>query len=92
MSRLESSIEAMLVKRVKERGGKCIKLTGYVGIPDRLVLMPGGRITFVELKTEIGKLSEAQIFWREELNSLGFSVKVINSLNNLEQFLDRRKK
>jgi len=48
----ERKIETMLVKQVKAAGGMALKLIspGMAGVPDRIVLLPGGRILFVELK------------------------------------------
>ena len=48
----ERDIEGKLAKVVKAKGGMCPKLVcpGFDGMPDRLVLMPGGRIAFVEVK------------------------------------------
>ena len=48
----EKIIEEKLTKAVKQNGGVCWKFTspGTAGVPDRIVLMPGGRIAFVEVK------------------------------------------
>ena len=48
----EKIIEQKLVREVKERGGICPKLTspGFDGMPDRIVLLPRGRMAFVEVK------------------------------------------
>ncbi len=58
----ESQIERRLVQGVKERGGMCPKFTspGLPGVPDRIVITPKGRVIFIELKTEIGKLANIQ--------------------------------
>lgn len=48
----EKIIEQHLVKAVKNSGGIAPKLVshGFDGMPDRLVLLPGGKIGFVEVK------------------------------------------
>lgn len=48
----EKQIEQKLVQAVKAKGGICPKLVspGLDGMPDRMILMPGGQITFVEVK------------------------------------------
>lgn len=48
----EKSMEAKLVAAVKAAGGVCWKFTfpGTAGVPDRIVLLPSGRIAFVEVK------------------------------------------
>ena len=47
---LEKQVEQYLVKQVKTLGGLSLKLTSLIGIPDRLVLLPGSRLVFIELK------------------------------------------
>lgn len=49
----EKQTEQKLVKEVKRMGGICLKFTspGLDGMPDRIVLLPGGRMAFVEVKT-----------------------------------------
>ena len=58
----ESEIEARLVRGVKALGGVAYKFVspGNVGVPDRVVVLPGGRVIFVELKAEGGRLSPMQ--------------------------------
>ena len=71
----ETSIETRLRKGVKALGGYCIKLNplGLVGIPDRLLLLPGGRVVFVECKKPKGsRIARMQKVWKEELERLGF--------------------
>lgn len=74
---LEKDIEQKLIKIVKRHGGKCPKWVspGWSGVPDRLVLLPGGRIIFVETKRPKGsKVSALQKKWHEWLQELGFMV------------------
>ena len=49
----EKSIESKLVSEVKRRGGIAPKFVspGLDGVLDRLILLPGGRIAFAELKS-----------------------------------------
>jgi hypothetical protein len=72
----EVSVETHLRARVKKAGGICIKLApaGNVGIPDRLVLLPGGVLVFVECKKPRGaKIARLQGWWRDRLVGLGFA-------------------
>lgn len=48
----EREIEKYLVDRVKGMGGMALKFVspGCTGVPDRLVILPGGKIGFLELK------------------------------------------
>jgi hypothetical protein len=59
---LEKQVEAYLVKRVKELGGRAYKFTSpaHRGVADRIVCLPNGQTWFVEVKTEGGRLSELQ--------------------------------
>ena len=69
----ESEIEARLVRGVKALGGVAYKFVspGNVGVPDRVVVLPGGRVIFVELKAEVGRLSPMQRQQLARLRRLG---------------------
>ena len=56
-------------------------------MPDRLVLMPGGRVWFVELKAPGRSPRPLQLYRIEELNKLGFRVRVVSTEDELQQFL-----
>ena len=97
---LERFIEQKLVARVKREGGLCPKFVspGSDGWPDRLVLMPGGKIAFVELKAPQGRLRPIQVQRHAQLRDLGFSVFVVNDPDQIPEVLEllmvktRRKK
>lgn len=77
MTKLEKDIERKLRRAVEHHGGKCLKWVcpGWAGVPDRIVLLPGGRILFAELKRPKGsQVSALQTKWREWLTALGFTV------------------
>ncbi|GHU68376.1 hypothetical protein FACS1894184_10230 [Clostridia bacterium] len=76
---LESMVEQTLRNYVEKADGLCLKLppTAKVGIPDRLVILPGGRIIFVEVKRDYGSLSRSQVECHRMLESLGCEVKVL---------------
>lgn len=75
---LEKEIERRMVLEVKKRGGLCYKFVspGNPGVPDRIIITPDGRVIFVELKTEVGRLSRIQQWQREELEKRGIEVRV----------------
>jgi len=72
----EKELELMLVKEVKIRGGRAFKFIspGINGVPDRLVLLPLGKIGFVEVKAPGKKMRPNQIKRKGELEGLGFLV------------------
>ena len=83
----ESKIEQALVQRIKRLGGE-IRKTQWLcrrGAPDRTVMLPGGRLVFVELKAT-GKKPEAhQAIKHEKLRRVGQEVLVIDSLESIEK-------
>ena len=93
MTQLERDIERALVGMVKKKNGLCLKWTcpGWSGVPDRIILLPGGRIIFAELKRPRGgKVDPLQLWWREKLMSLGFRHYIIKNrtdINMLEEVL-----
>lgn len=86
----ESAIEARLVREVKKRGGLCYKFTspGNPGVPDRIVILPGGTTIYVELKTEIGRLAKIQKWQIEELRRRGAVVRVLKGMDQVLAFLE----
>lgn len=89
MTPLERDIERKLVGVVKQHGGLCLKWVcpGWSGVPDRIVLLPGGRVVFVETKRpKDGKLSKLQKWWAETLRRLGFSYWTIWDIAGLYVF------
>ncbi len=84
----EDSIEDHLVKEVKKAGGIAYKFIspGRRSVPDRLVLLPGGKVIFVECKAPSEKPTAAQLREHEKLRALGFTVHVLDS-KNLEGML-----
>ncbi len=79
---LERTIELKFVKEVKKAGGIALKLVcpGYIGMPDRLVLMPQGKMFFAEMKAPGQKPRPVQVKRHEMLRNLGFKVYVVDSL------------
>jgi len=87
---LESSLEDLLRIGVEEAGGSCLKLVspGRRGVPDRIVLMPGGRIVFVEMKAPTGKVKPWQNRCHIALRLLGFRVEVLWTPEQVNKFLE----
>jgi hypothetical protein len=87
---LEITIERALKKMVESVGGLAWKFTspGTVGVPDRIVLLPGGRIVFVELKDAGKKPDPIQLARKRQLEMLGFDVRVIDNRDLLGALRD----
>jgi len=86
---LEVHVERHLVKRVEEAGGIQRKLEpgGQSHWPDRLVILPGGRVVFVELKRpKGGRLSAGQVEMIQRLRALGAEVATLWSKENVDRF------
>lgn len=92
MTALEREVESRLRKKIEARGGKCLKWVcpGWGGVPDRIILLPGGRIYFVETKRpKCGVVSELQKKWREWLTKLGFDYSIVWNLDAVEGFIHK---
>ncbi len=89
----EKSLERMLVRAVKQSGGVALKFVspGTAGVPDRLVLLPGGRIRFVEMKAPGEKPTALQRLRHAQLRDLGFRVAVADSAESVRAFAEETK-
>lgn len=85
----EKTVEAALREAVEDEGGLCLKWVcpGHTGVPDRMILFPGGVIAFVELKRPGAKVKAGglQEWWREKLAGLGFSCCEISTVEQAAQ-------
>ncbi len=86
----EKEIEKKLNQAVKCRGGICPKFVspGYDGMPDRIVLFPGGKIAFVEVKAPGEKPRPLQLSRHRLLRRLGFRVYVLDAAEQIGGILD----
>lgn len=86
---MEVTIEAYLRQRVKAAGGLALKLVcpGFTGVPDRLILMPGGRAYFAETKDAGKKPRPRQRRVHDLLRTLGFKVFVPDSKTAVDNLL-----
>lgn len=86
----EKKIEQRLVKKVKEKGGLCLKWVSpsMTGVPDRLVIH-NSRVIPVELKDPKGKLSARQELMIKELLARGVKTHVLSSEQDVDQFIDQ---
>lgn len=87
----ERDIERHLRQAVREAGGKAYKFKspGQRSVPDRMCVFPGGRVVFVECKAPGEQPTKAQERELESLRALGFAVRVVDSLTDIQD-LKRR--
>lgn len=90
MDILEREIERKFVKEVKKRQGLCLKFVSpdQAGVPDRLVLMPGGKVYFTEFKAPGKKPRPLQRSVFRKFENLGASVFVIDSMEKVNEFFE----
>lgn len=86
----EKEVEAALVKAAKKRNGVALKFVspGLSGVPDRLVLLPDGKIGFIELKAPGKKMRLLQEKRKSQLERLGFLVFCLDNKEEVEVMLD----
>lgn len=84
----ESALERYLVLECRKRGWLCAKQTSLVGIPDRLVVAQG-RVFFVEVKAESGKLSDVQKAMHKALTGLGAEVHCVYTKQQIDEVLNQ---
>jgi hypothetical protein len=86
----ESEIEKALTQEVKKRGGLALKFVspGMIGVPDRIIMMEGGRFAFIELKAPGKKMRPLQIKRKRQLEALGFLVYCIDDKEKIGEVLD----
>ena len=86
----EKEIEKGLVAEVKKKGGICPKFVspGFDGMPDRIILLPKGRMAFAELKAPRKKPRPLQLSRHKLLRKLGFQVYVIDNTRNIIEVID----
>lgn len=89
--KLEKDIEYRIVKYIEdELGGLCLKLRyGGRGFPDRTVLLPRGRVFFLEIKRDDGRLSAHQRYWMRLLRGYGYCVEVVKTLDDAKRVVSQ---
>ena len=89
----EQVMERYLTNKVKQLGGKSFKFVspGNAGVPDRIVIIPGGHIFFIELKAPGKKPRKLQVVIMNQLKKLGCNVLTIDSKEQVNRFIDEAK-
>lgn len=84
----EASLEAYFRRAVQAAGGFTVKLAPVTaGTPDRLVILPGGRVHIVELKTSTGELRPIQRAWIARAAERGYAVPVLYGRDEIDAWL-----
>jgi hypothetical protein len=86
---LERDIEKYLIRRTAERGGVAYTWVspGRVGVADRIVVLPGGVVWFVEVKTANGRLSEMQKIFAADMTRLGQNYRCVWCKEDVDDLL-----
>ena len=89
----EKAIERYLVEQARQNGLLCLKYSNpnMVGYPDRLLVLPGGGVVWVELKSKGKKPTKIQLARIDELKSIGHSVYVIDSKADIDELIKTTK-
>lgn len=87
---LERDVEKTLVRAVKNAGGIAPKFTspGTAGMPDRIIILPEGKVCFVELKAPGQKPRPIQKRQMDRLTQLGCMVRTIDHPNQIQELID----
>ncbi len=87
----EKYIERKLVEKVKALGGRAYKFVspGNSGVPDRLIVLPGGKIGFAEMKRPGGRASRLQRNQIQFLRNLDCKVEILSTVEHIEKFLEK---
>lgn len=90
---LEKDIESWLNKKVKDLGGISFKFVSpnNPGVPDRIYIFPEGKVYFVELKTEIGRMSNIQKWQRQRLKRMGCRFYLVKGMDQAREFIKELK-
>ncbi|MCM1555797.1 MAG: VRR-NUC domain-containing protein [Bacteroides sp.] len=88
----EKDLERAACFLARQAGGECFKFLPFMvnGLPDRIVLLPGGRAAFVEFKSTGRKPTPLQQIRLDRLHTLGFPVFVVHdetTLNTLKEWM-----
>ena len=85
----ENDIERKLTTEIRKRGGLCFKFTSpnAAGVPDRIVIAPGGRVIFVELKADSGRVTALQSWQISRINKIGGDARVLRGMDQVKTFI-----
>ena len=84
---MEREIEAYMRKAVEDLGGVFFKFVspGNDGVPDRIAVLPGGSVIFIELKDDHGKVSQLQEWQIGRLLKRGCVARVVRGMKEAQE-------
>jgi hypothetical protein len=85
----EKILEKKLSMEIEKLGGWSLKIlsTHVTGLPDRMCLLPGGRVFFAEVKTTKEKPKKIQIWVHNKIRALGFRVEIIDQSEKIKELI-----
>lgn len=86
----EKAIEKYCINAAKKLGGIALKFSSPSnrGVPDRIIIKPGGKVGFLELKSTGKKPTKLQMHWIDTLNALGIDADVVDSKAQVKKFIE----
>lgn len=90
---LEKDIEDWLNKQVERMGGLAFKFVspGNPGVPDRIYILPNGKVWFVELKQQFGKVAGIQKWQRQRLLEMGCNYRLVKGMEDARKYAEELK-
>ena len=87
---LERDIEDWLNRQIESMGGLALKFVspGNPGVPDRIYILPNGRVWFVELKQQLGKVAKIQKGQRQRLLSMGCNYRLVRGMEDARAYAE----
>ena len=89
----ERTVEQHLVAGLKKIGVPCVKFLPDLlkGMPDRMILLPEGKVIWCELKTKGGSLEPIQTVRHRELRKAGQQVEIVWSIEEADRLIEKIK-
>lgn len=90
---LEKDIENWLNHQIENLGGLAFKFVspGNPGVPDRIYILPDGKVWFVELKQQLGKVANIQKWQRDRIISMGCNYRLVKGLEDARAYVGEMK-
>lgn len=89
MNKIEQEIEQYMRKKLTAAGCLFLKWVspGNAGVPDRIAILPGGEVVFLELKADDGRPTPVQQWWHREIRKRGCIVRVVRGMGEAEHMV-----